>query len=82
MGESENWIFQSRKSLIESALKEINTRHPPHEIFLDVFYVIAKLGLQQPAKNAGLLDKELWYDKNNIGKLLERLEAFLWQWIR
>ena len=82
MVENEHWIFQARNHLIKGTLEQIKTEQPPHKVYSDAFYAVASLGLHMKARNAGLFDKQAWQKKEEIGRNIRSLEAFLWKEVR
>ena len=82
MTEQDNWIYNARKNLVESILKEIDLSKTPNEAYLSVFCAIAKIGLHMKAKNLGLLRSDKWQKKEDRPKLIEQLEAFLWEHVK
>ncbi|MFX0073226.1 MAG: hypothetical protein ACFFAO_19275 [Candidatus Hermodarchaeota archaeon] len=82
MVEQDNWIYNARKSLVESTLKEIDLSKTPNEVYLSVFCAIAKIGLHIKAKNLELLKSDMWQKKEDHPKLMEQLETFLWEQIK
>ena len=82
MTEQEDWKYQARKNLIESVMREINLLKDSSEVYLHVFYSLAKCGLHIKAEQLGLLDQEAWQKRENIEQLIETLEAYLWKEIQ
>ena len=82
MTEQEDWKYQARRNLIESVMKEIYHSKDSSEVYLHVFYSLAKFGLHIKAEKSGLLEQEEWQKKENIDQLIKVIEAFLWKEIR
>jgi hypothetical protein len=82
MAEQKDWIYQVRRNFIEVVMKEISSSKDSPEVYLHVYYALAKFGFHIKAEQLGLLEWEDWQKRENIEKLIESIEAFLWKEIR
>ena len=81
--EKSDAVKQARMSLIQQALSEIFNGSDHNELSRKVFYVIAKLGLQLPAKEEGLFTND---NRANLElsqeELKTRLKEFIFKYIK
>ena len=72
-----NKIEQARNLLVQLALDEICSEENFCDFHLHAYYVIAKLGLQQKAKEEELFEGKEWSNPRCKDYLIEKLETFL-----
>lgn len=82
MIEPNNKIYLARRGLIDECMKEITSCKEWEGLKIRVYYEVGKLGERIQADKEGLFDADLWSRKEDRGKILELLEAFLWRWIK
>ena len=75
-------VNQARWSLIQHALDEVCNVPEYSNFRSNTFCVIAKFGLQLKAKEEKLFETGDWYNPECRGELIERVEAFLINYIR
>ena len=75
-------VKKARRSLIQHAFDEICNVPKYSNFRSNVFYVIAKLGLQLKAKEEKLFDTNDWYDPGCRDKLTKKMREFLIKHIR
>jgi len=82
MIEPNNKIYLARKGLIDECMKEIISCKEWERLKIRVYYEVGKLGERIQADKEGLFDARLWSRKENRGKIIELVKAFLWRQIK
>jgi hypothetical protein len=77
-------IEEARNSLIQGAMKEINESINSPHLYTRVFCVIAKFGLQQEAREEGIItyEEEPTFQIENTKEYLHKINQFLVKYIR
>ena len=82
MSKEEDWIYIARKSLIDDVLDIIRDCKDFSSLKSDVYYGLAKLGVNITAEKEGLLSDKLWARKENKDNIMKLFESFLWKHIK
>ncbi len=77
-----NEIKQVRMGFIQEKFEEIKTSAESDNFYSNAFYVFAKLGLQQIAKQEQMLNREEYSDLEAKEVLLEKIREFLTRHIK
>ncbi len=75
-------LEQKRRSFIEQVVDEIRNIPRYNNFYLEVFYVIAKFGLQIKAKQEKLFENEDWNNFECRDELIRKVEGFLEKYIK
>jgi len=73
---------QARKFLIDHALNGIINTPTYSNFYTNMYYVIAKLGLQREAKQEELLETIDWNDRKMRNEIIDRIKHFLIKYIK
>ena len=68
---------QKRRSFLEQVVDEIRNVPRYNNFYIEVFFVIAKFGLQIKAKQEKLFENEDWNNFECRDELIKKIEVFL-----
>jgi len=73
---------QKRRDFLEEVVDEIRNVPRNSNFYHEVFYVIAKFGLQLKAKRENLFENEDWDNLECRDELIKKVERFLNKYIK